>query len=59
MKKLKNIYEFNTFNVRNKSDLIISSPTIGTILKTYTGCGSLDIKKTIYKDNIRMSGIYR
>lgn len=60
MKKfIKNIYEFNTFNVRNKSDLILNSPTIGTILKTYTGCASLDIKKTIYKDNIRMSGIYR
>lgn len=61
MKKFitKNIYVFSTFYVRNKSDLILNNPVVGTILKVYTGCASLDVKKTIYKDNIRMSGIYR
>nr|QIJ45982.1 hypothetical protein [Calonectria ilicicola] len=30
-----------------------------TILKTYVECASLDVKKMIFKDNLKMPGIYR
>lgn len=57
--KLNNISKFSTFNAINKSDLELSNPLTETTLNVYTDCGSLDVKKTIYKDNLRKSGIYR
>jgi hypothetical protein len=58
--KLKNVCEFSTFYAKNKSDIVLNNPvTETTILKVYTKCASLDVKKTIYKDNQKMSGIYR
>ncbi len=56
---IKTIYEFGTFYVRNKSDLVLSNHVAETTIKVYTGCASLDVKKAIYRDNIRKSGIYR
>ena len=54
MKRIFNICEFSTFNVRNKNDdLSLTNP-----VKVYINCDSLEVKKIIYKDNIRMSGIY-
>lgn len=49
--KFKNVCEFSIFYARNKNDLTLSNFVAGTILKVYTECASLDIKKTIYKNN--------
>ena len=46
--KLKNICEFSTFYVRNKSVLILSNHTMETNIKVYIGCASLDVKKKLF-----------